>query len=73
MKVYLYGAIDIATDAISTFKVNGSWLKHYYVGRPIDGKASYILLVTYLFLASIHGQAHDPKGALFGRHLGPSS
>ena len=40
-KVYPYGAIEIGTDAMETFKVNGSRLKHYNVGEPIDGKVSY--------------------------------
>ena len=42
-KVYSYGAIDIGTEATSTFKVNGSRLKHYLVGEPIEGKVSYNL------------------------------
>jgi len=43
MKVYLYGAIDISTEATGTFKVNESRLKHYLVGEPIEGKVSYNL------------------------------
>ena len=27
-KVYLYGAIEVGTEAMGTFKVNGSRLKH---------------------------------------------
>jgi len=44
MKVYPYEAIDIGTEATGTFKVNGSRLKHYFVGEPIDEKVSYNLL-----------------------------
>jgi len=43
MKVYPYGAIDIDTEAMGTFKVNGSKLEHYLVGEPIEGKVSYNL------------------------------
>ena len=42
-KVHSYGVIDIGTEAISTFKVNGSWVKHYYAGEPINEKVSYNL------------------------------
>ena len=38
LKVYPYGTIEIGTD--TTFKVNGSRLKHYIAGEPIDGKVS---------------------------------
>jgi len=68
MKVYPYEAIDISMEATSIFKVNGSRLKHYYVGELINGKVSYNLPKCHFFLASIHSQAHDLKGALFGRH-----
>ena len=43
MKVYPYGAIDIDIEATGTFKVNGSRLKHYLVGEPIEEKVSYEL------------------------------
>ena len=43
MKVYPYGAIDIGTEATGTFKLNGSGLKHYLAGEPIEGKVSYNL------------------------------
>jgi len=44
MKVYPCGVVDIGTEATGTFKVNGSRLKHYLVGEPIEGKVSYNLL-----------------------------
>ena len=40
LKVYPYGAIEIGTDAIGSFKVNGFRLKHYIAGEPIEGKVS---------------------------------
>jgi len=43
MKVYPYGEIDIGTEATSTFKVDGSRLKHYLGGEPIKRKVSYNL------------------------------
>jgi len=43
LKVCPYGAIEIGTDTIRSFKVNGSRLKHYVVGDPIEGKVSYSL------------------------------
>jgi len=43
MKLYPCGAIDIGTEATGTFKVNGSRLKHYLVGEPIEGKVPYNL------------------------------
>jgi len=39
-----YDAIKIGTDATSSFKVNGSRLKHYISSEPIEGKVSYDLL-----------------------------
>jgi len=39
-KVDPCGAIEMGTDAMGTFKVNGSRLKHYYVGEPIDENIS---------------------------------
>jgi len=42
-KVYLYGAIEIATNAIGIFKVTELRLKHYYVSEPMDGKVFYDL------------------------------
>jgi len=42
-KVYSYRVIDISTKSTCIFKVNGSWLKHYYAGEPIDGKVFYNL------------------------------
>ena len=45
LKVYLYGAIEIGVEATSlAFKVNGSRLKHYIAGKPIEGKVTYALL-----------------------------
>jgi len=43
MNVYPYEAIDVGMEAIGTFKANGSRLKHYLVGEPIEGKVSYDL------------------------------
>jgi len=43
MKVCPHRVIDIGTEVTRTFKVNRSWLKHYYVGEPIDRKVSYNL------------------------------
>ena len=43
LKVYPYGAIEIGTDAIGSFKVNGFRLKHYIAGEPIEGKVSFDL------------------------------
>ena len=40
LKVYPYVAIEIGTDTIGSFKVNGSKLKHYIAGEPIEGKVS---------------------------------
>jgi len=40
LKVYPYGTIEISTDAIGSFKVNGSRLKHYIAGELIEGKVS---------------------------------
>ena len=40
LKVYPYGAIEIGTDAKSSFKVSGSRLKHYIFIKPIEGKVS---------------------------------
>ena len=44
IKIYPYGAIDIGTEATGNFKANRSWLEHYNVGEPIDGKVCYNLL-----------------------------
>jgi len=42
-KVFPYRAIEIGTNAMGTFKVNGLRLKHYYVGEPIEGNVSHDL------------------------------
>jgi len=36
-------AIEIETEATGTFLVNESQLKHYIMGKPIDGKVSHDL------------------------------
>ena len=38
--VHLYGVVEVGTDATGSFKVNGSRLKHYIIGEPIEGKVS---------------------------------
>ena len=43
LKVYLYGDIKIGTDATTSFKVNGTRLKHYISSEPIEGNVSYNL------------------------------
>ena len=40
LKVYPYGAIEIANETTSSFKVNGSRLKHYIAGEPLEGKVT---------------------------------
>ena len=37
------GAIEVGTEATSTFKVSESRLKHYIAGEPIDGKVTHDL------------------------------
>jgi len=39
-KVFLYGVIEIGTEATGTFKVNGLRLKHYIVNEWIDGEVN---------------------------------
>jgi len=43
MKVYPYGAIEIDTEAMGTFKVNRLKLKHYLAHEPIEGNVPYDL------------------------------
>ena len=44
LKVYPYGAIEIGTDAIGFFKVNGSRLKHYCCEFPVSAR---FIVVTF--------------------------
>ena len=43
-KILSYGAIKVRMEDMGTFKVNGSRLKHYIAGEPIDGKVTHDLL-----------------------------
>ena len=40
LKVYPYGAIEMGNETTGSFKVNGSRLKHYIAGEPLEGKVT---------------------------------
>jgi len=42
-KAFPYAAVVVRMEATGTFKVNGSWLKHYITGELIDGKVTHNL------------------------------
>jgi len=42
-KAVPYAAVEVRMEATGTFKVNGSWLKHYITGELIDGKVTHNL------------------------------
>ena len=42
-KVYSYGAIKIGKEVTGAFQLNGSRLKYYIAGEPIDKKVTYDL------------------------------
>ena len=44
LKVYPYGAIEIGNETTGSIKVNGSRLKHYITGEPLEGKVTVALL-----------------------------
>jgi len=73
MKVYPYGAINIGTEATGTVKMNGSRLKHYLVGEPIEGKVSYNLPNAVSPYPSHTVKPMTLKERFFLRHPGPSS
>ena len=42
-KVYPYGAIDIWSQTMEEFKVNGHRLKHYFTREPLEKRVSITL------------------------------
>jgi hypothetical protein len=44
LRAFSYGAVEIFSENLGAFKVNGKRLKYYLAGDPLEKKVSFDLL-----------------------------